>query len=316
MSNNIKQELNKIEIPAELSNRSKIGVSQAKNEMHKGRKNFNVKIIGVAAALFLSFGVFTFFNNFVLNGPIGNSQALIVNEDGSVEIPAIQLSKDTSNADMIGLIVYNEKVYTQTRTAIDADDAEALRGEKLGTMKGTIDEWSMQEVYDEEFASTIGIADVFSVKGYDKNFRIMIYQKRDGEPFAEFYENLNGITISSGEDVFGKLNMVGNVAYAQWRTFSDWDNDIENYKLVADSAVLNTFLEELNQTKPLPNEQNSDPITYSRNDEEYRELIIHLNDGSRVRLALLRDGYIYYGYMDVYFEMNKDAFSTMWSQLQ
>ncbi|WP_422124499.1 hypothetical protein DHX103_06685 [Planococcus sp. X10-3] len=316
MGNNIKQEINKIEIPEELSDRSKTGISQAKKEMHKGRKRFNGKFIGVAAALFLSIGAFVLFNNFSSNGTSGHSEALIVNEDGSVEIPALQLPEDTSNADMIGLIVYNGKVYTQTRTEIDAEDAKALLGEKLGTTTGTIDEWSTQEAYDDEFASTIGVTDVYSVNGYDKDFRIMAYHEQDGGQYAEFYENLDGITISSGEDVFGKLNMFGNVSTAEWRTFTDWNNDIENYKPISDMAVLNAFLEELNKAKPLAREQNSDPIGDFRNDEVYRELIIHLDDGSRVSLTLLKDGYIYYGFMAVYFEMDEGVFSTMWEQLQ
>lgn len=316
MGNNIKQEVNKIEIPAELSNRSKIGVLQAKKEMHKGRKRFNGKILGVTAVLFLSFGAFAFFNSIATDNLIGNSEALIVNEDGSVEIPALQLPEDTSNAEMIGLIVYNGKTYTQTRTEINAEDAKALLGEKLGTTKGTIDEWSKQEVYDEEFASTIGVTDVYSVKGYDKDFRIMAYSEQDGGQYAEFYENLDGITVSSGEDVFGKLNMAGNVSSAQWRTFSDWDNEIDNFTPIPDTASVNIFLEELNKAKPRPREQNSDPIGDSRNNEEFKELIIYLDDGSRVSLTLLKDGYVYYGFMGVFFEMNKDAFSTMWNQLQ
>ncbi|WP_303969718.1 hypothetical protein [Sporosarcina ureae] len=217
---------------------------------------------------------------------------------------------------MVGLIVYNGKIYTQTNTKINPTDAKALKDDKLGTTKGNIDEWSRQKEYDEELASTIGVTDVYSVKGYDKNFRIMVDQGQDGNKYAEFFENLNGITISSGKDVFGKLNLVGNVNSAQWRAFSDWDNDIDNYKPIFDMDALNTFLKELNKTKPLPREQDSDPINNSRNNEEYRELALQLKDGSTVKLTLLRDGYIYYGLADVYFEMNEGVFSMFWNHLK
>lgn len=316
MSNKIKQEMNKIEIPKELSERSKMGVSQAKKEIKSGRKRFNVKGIGIAAALLVSVGAFTLFNSVTPDISTGNQDALVVNKDGSVEIPAIQLPEDTSSANMIGLIVYNGKIYTQTRTEIDAENAKAIIGDKLGTTRGTIDEWSKKEAYDEEFASTIGETDVYSVKGYDKDFRIMTYQEQDGKQYAEFYENLNGITINSGEDVFGELNMVGNVSSAQYRTFSDWDNSIENYQPITDLETLNTFVAELNRAKPFPRGQNSDPISNSRNNENFRELTVNLNDGSMVRLTLLRDGYIYYGHMGVYFQMNEDVFSKMWSQFE
>lgn len=74
MGNNIKQEVNKIEIPEKLSDRSRLGISQAKKEMNKGRKRFNGKIIGVAAALILSLGAFALFYNFDPNSPTGNDR--------------------------------------------------------------------------------------------------------------------------------------------------------------------------------------------------------------------------------------------------
>jgi hypothetical protein len=316
MSNKIKQEMNKIEIPKELSERSKIGVSHAKEEMKSGQKRFNLKSFGIAAALLVSVGAFTLFNNGTPDSTTGNQSELVVDKDGSVEIPAIQLPEDTSSADMIGLIVYNGKIYTQTGTEIDSEDAKAIIGDKLGTTKGTIDEWSKQEAYDEEFASTIGKTDVYSVKGYDKDFRVMTYQEQDGKGYAEFYENLNGITINSGEDIFSELKMVGSISSAQYRTFSDWNNSIENYQPITDFETLNTFVAELNKTKPFPRGQNSDPIGNSRTDEQFRELSIKLNDGSRVNLTLLKEGYIYYGYMGVYFQMNEDVFTKMWKQIQ
>jgi hypothetical protein len=315
MSNKIKQEMNKIEIPEELSEKSKMGVSQAKKEMNNDRKRYNVKGIGIAAALLVSIGTFTLFNN-DLNNTANNPNTPVVTEDGGVNIPAIQLPVENVSASMIGLIVYNGKIYTQTRTEINAEAAKDIIGEKLGTTKGTIDEWSEQEAYDEEFASTVGKADVYSVKGYDKDFRIMTYKEQDGKIYAEFYENLNGITINNGKDVFGKLNIKGNISSAHYRTFSDWNNSINNYQPITDMETLNTFVTELNESKPIPRGQNSDPISNSRTDEQFRELSINLDDGSTVRLTLLKDGYIYYGFMGAYFKMDEDVFLKMWKQIQ
>lgn len=318
MNNKIKQEMDKIEIPKELSERSKMGVTQAMKEIKKDRKSFNAKGISIAAVLVLSIGAFTLFNKFIPDSSTDNQGIAIVNQDGSVEIPALQLPDEnmTSSASMIGLIVYNGKVYTETRTEIDPDASKDILGEKLGTTKGTIDEWSKQEVYDEEFASTVGIADVYSVKGYDKDFRIMTFEEQNGKIHAEFFENLTGVTINNGKDIFGKLNMEGNISSAHYRTFSDWNNEIDNYQPITDMETLNTFVVELNNTKPIPRGQNSDPISNSRSDEKYRELSIKLNDGSTVRLTLLKEGNIYYGYMGVYFEMDEDVFSKLWSQIQ
>lgn len=96
-------------------------------------------------------------------------------------------------------------------------------------------------------------------------------------------------------------------------TISDWDNGNENYEPLPDMAVLYIFLGELKNSEPFPREQNSDPIGNSRNNEEYTYLTLHLDDGSRIRLTLLKDGSIHYEFIGVYFEMNQDAFVTMWS---
>jgi hypothetical protein len=308
MNNGIKQAMHTIEIPEELSKRSKLGISQAKQEQKKRNR---VKGLGIAVALFVSIGTFTLLNNPTTN----HSPTPIVTEEGAVHLPAITLPEENSVADMIGLIVYNGNIYTQTRTEIDVEAIEGLIGEKLGITKGTIDEWSKQEAYDEEFASTIGVADVYSVKGYDKEFRIMTYREQDGKMHAEFYEHLNGITIKSGEDIFGKLNIKGNIASAYYRTFNDWDNDMDHHQPITDMDTVTTFVTELYHAKPLSRTEESDPIGHSRSDEQFRELSLKLNDGTIVRLTLLKGGYIYYGFMNAYFKMEEDDFSKLWATL-
>jgi hypothetical protein len=305
MSNKIKQEMNRIEIPKELSARSKMGIIKANKEIQKSRKGYSLVSIGIVAALLISIGTFALFNNKVFS-PNGTTRS-----DG-VKIPSIQLPKGNSEADMVGLIVYNGKFYTEARTDIDAAKAKAILGEKLGTTKGNIEERSDTNAYDEEFASTIPIEDVYSVKGYDKNFRIMTYVERDGKPYAKFYENDNGITVKSGEDVFGNLKIAGNVSSAEYRTFSDWDKMIGDFHPISDIKVLNVFALELNKTKPFPLPNS---LYKSRNNENFREVTIQLNDGTKVILSLFKEGYIYYGF-NVLFKMDNDVFSKMWSQLQ
>lgn len=313
MSNKIKQAMSKIDIPDDLSKRSKIGVSQAKKDTtYTSKKNY-MKGIGIVAALIISIGGYAIFDaDFSSN----NEDIIVMMKNGSVIIPTIQLPKENIQADMIGLIVYNGKIYTQTKTEIAGENAKAIIGEKLGTTKGTIDEWSKQEAYDEELASTTGISTVYAVRGYDKDFRIMTYDEIDGKPYAEFYENLNGITITNGHDVFGKLNIIDNVSLANYRTFNDWNNSIDNYRSIADMTVLNDFVEELNKSKPFPRENDSDPISHSQNNEEFRELTIHLKDGTKVSLTLLKENAIYYGYMAAYFKMDDAVFREMWGMLQ
>lgn len=319
MNNKIREEMNKIEIPKELSERSINGVYEAKKEMKKDKKKYNIKSFTIIAALFISFGTFSLFNNvFDSTDKTSVSNQIAMNENGGVEIPKLKLPEGNSTVvmDMIGLIVYNGNIYTQTNTEIDTNKAKDVLGEKIGTTKGTIDEWSEQEAYAEDLASTIGITNVYSVKGYDKDFRIMTYEEKNGEVYSQFYENLNGVTINSGKDLFDKLNMSGNVFAAQYRTYSDWDNSIENFKSVTDMEALNVFVEELNNTKPYPRGQVSEPINDYRNDEHFRELSINLNNGSTIKLTLFKEGYIYYGYTGAYFKMNEEVFSELWINIE
>jgi len=319
MSNKVKQEMDQIEIPKEVSERSKMGIAQAKDEMRKERKSLPMKGIGIAAALTITLGTYMLWSNgFGPNESADSPNQVEVTEDGGVVIPALELPENTETvtADMIGLIVYNGKIYTQTATEISSEAAKAMVGEKLGTTKGSIDEWSEQEAYEEEFASTVGVAEVYSVKGYDKDFRIMTYAESGGEIYAEFFENVNGFTVYSGADVFGKLNLTGNISEVQYRTYSDWNNSIDQFHPIEDTELVNGFVEELNNAKPLPRSQNSDPIGTSRSEEQFKEVSLYLNDGSVVRLILLKEGYIYYGFVPVYFEMSEKVFNRMWDQME
>lgn len=315
MDNKIKKEMQKIEIPETLHEHVEMGVSQAKKERPFINKGLNKKVLVFAAVLFLSIGTFVLLNmnqdeNDTANQPFAT-------EDGGVTIPQIQLPEEGTSTDMIGLIVYNENIYTQTSSAVNLKSAKNLVGKRLGTTKGTIDEWSKQEAYDQEFASTIGETDVYTVKGYSKDFRIMTYKEdKDGQIHSEFYENLNGITIHSGDDFFTKLNMEGNITSATYQLFSDWDQGVENYHSIINMKAVNAFISELHQTEAHPRSAQSDPISEARNDASFRKLILHLADGTTVKLTLLKDGYIYYGFMGAYFEMNDEAFREMWNILE
>ena len=69
MSNKIKQEMNRIEIPKELSERSKMGVSKAKLEMAKSKRKW-AYIIGPVLAASLALGIFV--PNYLTNNPPEN----------------------------------------------------------------------------------------------------------------------------------------------------------------------------------------------------------------------------------------------------
>lgn len=279
---------------------------------------FLKKTMLVATCILVLCGSYLFFKSNVLtkiDEAAPSKKVPLVQENDFVQLPAIELPENSNSAaDMIGLIVYDGKIYTQSGTMIDPDNAQSLFGEKLGITKGNIDEWSKQDEY-VEFASTIGVADVYTVKGYDPEFRIMAYSEENGYVRAGFYECLNGITISSGKDIFGKLNIDGNIISAQFRTFSDWDQSIDRYYPI-DSELVDAFVKELNRTVPYSYENAEEILGDYRNDEEYKELSIHLRDGSKVTVVLIEGGFIRYGFSNVYFKMDSQDFESLWDRLK
>ncbi|MDQ8739459.1 hypothetical protein [Paenibacillus sp. LHD-38] len=75
MSNKIKQEMNKIEIPKELSERSEIGVSKAKLEMGNSKRRWTFVIASVMAA---SLALAIFGPNYFTNNPPENPGIRII----------------------------------------------------------------------------------------------------------------------------------------------------------------------------------------------------------------------------------------------
>jgi hypothetical protein len=250
--------------------------------------------------------------NSAVNG--GSNDGAVVNAEGAIVLPALKLPKGSNSAsmDMIGLIVYKGKIYTQTATDVDADRAADLIGVKLGRTKASIDEWSKQDDYAEEFASSVGEADVYEVKGYRSEFRIMTYMEHEGVAYAELYECLNGITVYTGEDVFGQLKLNGNVVQAQYRTHSDWYYSALNHQTIDDMGLIETFVGELNRTVSITREHAEVELGDFRNDDKYRELTLRLKDGTQVTLVIIKGGYVRYGNADVYFRMDDPSFERLW----
>lgn len=238
-----------------------------------------------------------------------------INASGSIVIPKLELPDTKSGvmADMIALVVYKDNIYTQSATRINAADAAALRGDKLGRTTGGIDEWSGKDKYIE-LASNIGETDIYSVKGYDSNFLIMSYSEINGEVFAELYEHTNGITVNSGADLFDKLNLEGRITSAQWESFDSWNNGQQQYTPLADDEALNGFLKALQAAKPLA----AEPLTAQGiyESEDRKVLYLQLEDNARVELTLFGQGLVRYGQAPVFFEVESGAFQQLWDSMK
>ncbi|WP_239004771.1 hypothetical protein [Paenibacillus tepidiphilus] len=255
-------------------------------------------------------------------GPASSEVALVTPGAGSgngsgsaVVIPKMELPDMSSGAqmNMIALVVYQGNVYTQAATRIDSADAAALRGDKLGRTTGGIDEWSGKDAYIE-LASNIGETDIYAVKGYDTNFRIMSYTEVDGQVFAELYEQTNGITIGSGADLIGKLSLEGRITSAQWESFASWNNGLQQLVPLDSGEALDRFVSALMAAGPLAAEPLTEQGIY---DSEDRKVIyLTLEDQTRVELTLFGQGLVRYGNAPVFFEIESGAFQSFWDSMK
>lgn len=236
-------------------------------------------------------------------------------QNAGIYIPQIQLPTNTKlAAKMMGLIVYQGRIYLQSPSQIDPQQAEQLVGEKLGTTSGNITEWSKQADNTMDLASTIGTQNVYTVKGYDRSFRIMTYENINGEVRASFFECLNDLTVNSGNDIFGKFKMENNIESVQYEGFDSWNNGKGDYHLLTKLDDFNTFLAALEQSIPY-NQESLPDLLDSPNTIDQRFLSIHLNDGSSIQLRLFKEGYVYYNGINIFFKVASPSFEALWSEL-
>lgn len=235
-----------------------------------------------------------------------------------VWIPSLELPENTGNVqtDMIGLVVYNGGCYTQAEDYYgeDARRIDSLVGELLGYASGNIDEWSKQEAYEQEFASTIP-GEVYAVNGYDTDFRICIRQEvedANGETtlWIQFLDRLNGITLTAGEDLFeSRLHIRERTGNIQWQSHDDWDSggsDLRDADL--DPALWEEFLAQADRGEffsawdpgcSAANPAGGKASVYDTLDQAH--LVLTMTDGTSVRLRLIAGGYVGYDALGWYF---------------
>jgi len=253
--------------------------------------------------------------NHVYHSQGAQSSDTDLNESGGVFIPAIELPDNAGEADMIGLVVYKGGIYTQSESYYD-DDArrvESLVGEYLGMATGKIDEWSTQDEYAHEFASTF-YGEVYAVNGYGTDFRVCLRQEvegENGEPtlWIEFMDRLNGISLASGEDLFeNRLHLRGRVDNIQWQSHDDWNWSLGNFRNAElEAGLWEKFLDEVDKGEFVytwrPSESFYEDIPNSSiyDNPNQAHLTLNMDDGTTVRLRLIEGGYVGYGPLGWYF---------------
>lgn len=214
-----------------------------------------------------------------------------------------------AGTDMIGLVVYNGNVYTQAESysGSDALAINHLTGKYLGYATGSIDEFSTDEDYENEFASTLE-GKVFEVKGYDTDFRICIRNEIEAENgkkqlSIEYLDHLNGIKIKNGSELFEqRLHLSNRIAAVKWQSHEDWDNargNLQNAQI--GNKLWTEFIDQINKGEFVDtwNPENTDESIYDTQKQSH--LVLTMDDGTVVRLRLLEGGYVGYEPLGWYF---------------
>lgn len=239
-----------------------------------------------------------------------------------INIPAIQLPKVKKGKelamDMIGLIVYQDRIYTQDGYVIGNDDViGALKGSYLGYAKGNIDEWSSQGEYATEFASTI-TGEVYQINGYDTDFRIGVITEYDGEKQLHLYSHLNGITLDLGKDLYeSRLQLLEKYQSYYYQKHADWDYAQGNYHEfeTITEEDMKTFIERLYQSEFVDLYADGNGSVYTE-DIKRGHVYFWMKDQTEVALDLIEGGYIRYEHMSgaVFVHMEDEIFDRIFAE--
>ncbi len=241
----------------------------------------------------------------------------------TLHIPPVELPEPREDAayDMIGLVVFRGAVYTEAQNYRDLDTGrvQQLLGQHLGRARGNIDEWSTQDDYAGELASTC-TGEVYTVSGYDPGFRLCAVNEMtldDGTtvPWLWFMERLNGIDLGAGADLFDtRLCLPGRIESVQFQTHDDWNEGRNNMRPLSDVSAVERLVEAAcaGQFEYVHDTQ---PDFYEK--EKQVHLYLTLTDGTVTELRLFEGGWVGYQPLGWYFvSIPGEAFDVVFSACQ
>ena len=286
-------------------------IDEADTYLVTKKKSPWVKWVVMAACLCLVIAGTFVVNELISDKPIANGTQEPAIADTELYIPALELPDTAADMvfDMIGLVVYDGGIYTQAESYY-GDDAliiDKLVGDYLGYATGSINEWSTQEEYAEEFASSLA-GKVYEVIGYDTDFRVCIREEVENENgekqlWIQFLDRLNGITLTTGKDLFEtRLHLRNRVAAIHWQSHEDWNYGEDNIQNAAiDGNLWEEFLNQIDNGTFVNtwNPEISSNTVYDA--EKQAHIILAMEDETVIRLRLIEGGYVGYDALGWYF---------------
>ena len=245
---------------------------------------------------------------FTSTKPLANDGASAVLEDGANGQQLEITMSSSTQASMIGFIIYQGRTYKHYERMEKAD----ILGDYLGTITGNIDELTSPDEYTELSGSVKG--DFFSVKGYDPQF--MLCMKETTGSVSTFVCD-NGNTMKYGRELFeDRIHLMGNFNDVQYETRASWFSDKnELYRINASEEVLQRFIEQLDEAEIIPWEEvpAKEGLTASSiYDTEIYHIYFKMTDGMTVHLRLYENGYVrFQGLLDICVKISGDSFDNL-----
>ncbi|MCT4779596.1 MULTISPECIES: hypothetical protein [Exiguobacterium] len=220
----------------------------------------------------------------------------------------IQPPIDQSTASMIPGLVYQKAIYLQSDTTIAEETEFQLRGQKLGVSQNTWTAGAEAVNVKQSFGSNLENYTIYIVKGYDPAIRLLAVGQEDG---AEIVRVLDRSTFRP--DYFQQLYLQQKILRANYQTFSTWEST--SSEPISAGSRLRQLFAELNKAVPLRESDLTADVVEYQNDTDLRILNVTMADGVTNQFRLIREGYVYYEPLDLYFAVNGPVFDDVWGQL-
>lgn len=243
-----------------------------------------------------------------------------------VTVPGIDYTKAESVYSMGQVVVYQGRLYTLETSYSEEwmgpekfSDILALLGDSLGETDGKY----LVPEKDSDIPVSTKSGEVFTVQGYDPQFRICIsYVEEDeeGRSFQkiDFMENLNDMVLQTGKDLLeGRLHLAENWQKAVYyppdpqkgaNLFKEEPQEIEGVS----RKEIEKFIESMS-TSPFVQVSDEQMRQFYSGTVEERAIAFMMEDGTQVRFYLFEGGYVQYAGLGEYMiKMPEENFAAVY----
>lgn len=209
-----------------------------------------------------------------------------------------QQSQKHAIYDWAAVVKHQGEIYSIRNMTLDGSEVKPLLGEKLGRSIDKYDEWQENGRGMPELASTHGVMDMYTAKGYPESQRIIgLREGFNGLEVAVFEKE----DISSMARLLDNYKVEGNIKKATYQVKNG------TYRTLDDTDLLEEFMASLRGSKERIN-------AYFGEEVAAKNFIVHLKDNTNLAVEMNENGLVMMDGLEV--QLKKDAlFKKMYQAL-